>query len=61
MDTEPVKRGYSLKEAAAYLGVSQRTFERLVKENPEIQPLKISTRRIIYDIKDLDRFLEGLK
>ena len=54
MDTEPVKRGYSLKEAAAYLGVSQRTFERLVKENPEIQPLKISTRRIIYDIRDRD-------
>lgn len=49
----------TLKKAAAYIGVSQTTMRRMIRENrprpPEIRP---SENVIRYQVSDLDEWLE---
>lgn len=63
MNTEPnrvIKRLYSVKEAAAYLGRSEWSVRRLLWSGllPEV---RIAKRRVQVDIRDLDSFIEHNK
>jgi hypothetical protein len=49
------KRGFSKEEAAEYCGVSVGTLER---HGPE--PTKITKRKMVYDRRVLDRWLDEL-
>jgi len=53
----PTRRGLSLSEAAAYVGVSPASFDRLVEAGvlPGPVPLGIDLRRKIWDRLALDR------
>ena len=55
----PTKRLYSVKEAAAYLGVSEWTVRELGWAE-KVRPVKFN-RRIYFDIRDLDDFIEKSK
>ncbi len=48
------------KEAAAYIGVSVWTFKRLESSGDLPPPIKISTRRLVWDKKALDEMIDSL-
>lgn len=47
--------------AAEYLGMGTSLFTRLVSQQKLPQPIRISERRIVWDIKDLDEHIETMK
>jgi len=53
-------RCLSKVEAAHYIGVSLNTFHHLVDEGKVPPPIKISTKRIVWDKKLLDEFIDSL-
>lgn len=53
-----VKGQLSFSEARKYLGVTQLQLNELVREKV-IQCIKVSTRRVMFNIDDLDEFLES--
>lgn len=53
-------RAIKAGEAAEYIGVSRRTLNDLTNAG-RIPCCKISSRLFCYDVKDLDRFLDGCK
>ena len=57
MTIDVMKAAYNRAEAAAYIGVAQNTFVRLLISGA-IRYVKAG-RRIIVSKKELDRFLEG--
>lgn len=52
-------RGLSRKEAAAYIGVSPTTFDRLIVEGRMPAPTRIY-RRVVWDLRLLDRAWDRL-
>ncbi len=58
MDHE--QRCLKLDDAASYIGVSTATFKRMVKNGEAPKPIQISKRRIVWDKKKLDSFIEAL-
>ncbi len=48
-------------QAANYIGVSPNTFARMVQNKEAPQPIQISQRRLVWDLKALDEFIESLK
>jgi predicted DNA-binding transcriptional regulator AlpA len=49
-----------LAAAAAYLGMSVKAFQREVAANRLPPPINISSRRKLWSIRALDRFLDGV-
>ena len=47
--------------AAEYMGMGTSLFTKLVSENKLPQPIRISERRIVWDIQDLDSHIEYMK
>jgi predicted DNA-binding transcriptional regulator AlpA len=58
-----LKRLLTVKEAAAYLGLSTKTLYNQSAPNAEkrfpIKPKRIG-RKVLWDIRDLDRYIEML-
>ncbi len=62
MSTDTIKRILSIKEAAAYLGISQRTFYNYSSQYGGTIPLiKMSKRRNCVDVVDLEKFIQSRK
>lgn len=57
--TSTEKRLLSITKASKYLSISRATINRLVNQN-KIPSLKIGYRRL-FDIVELDNFVENLK
>ena len=55
------RRGLNVERAAAYLGVSRNTLLRLAKTEPLLKAIMISPRRVIWDRKDLDKYITKMK
>ena len=55
------KRLLTLGEAASYLGISARQLEYLTAEEEVRQTRLPNTRRRLYDVMDLDEFVERSK
>ena len=55
----PTRRGLHRDEAAAYVGVSAVTFDRLVAEKMMPGPLKMFGRNV-WDVRALDRAFDSL-
>lgn len=53
-------RGYNRVNAAAYIGVSPNTFDKLVKDGTMPRPIKLGAR-LIWDVRDLDKAFDKLK
>lgn len=53
-------RCLSLRQAAAYLGVSQSTFRKMVKSGDVPTPIRITEKRLVWDKKQLDEFIDSL-
>ena len=53
-------RCLSKAEAAHYIGVSLNTFHKLVAEGRVPPPIKISAKRVVWDKKRLDEFIDSL-
>ena len=53
------KRLFNVKDAGVYLGISHWTIRELLNRG-EIPYCRIG-RKILLDLRDLDRFVEGLK
>jgi excisionase family DNA binding protein len=53
------RRLLTIKETAAYLGISARTIYNTLKEFP-VRPLRLG-RAVRFDLRDLDAYIEGLK
>jgi excisionase family DNA binding protein len=53
------KRLFSLEEAAEYLGLSEDAVRDLVNQG-KLKPVR-PTRKLQFDICDLDEFIKGLK
>lgn len=51
-----IRGGMQLKEAAAYLGLSQVTVRRLV--NRGLLKRNLAVRHLLFSVKELNRFLE---
>jgi len=49
---------YNKREAAAILGISTRTFERIVSGG-EIQPIKLTAGSLRYKRSDLEQYIES--
>ena len=55
------KRLLSVVESATYLGVSKMTILRLVEDKKLPKSIKISKRRVVWDVKDLDSYIDKIK
>lgn len=55
------KRLLSVVESATYLGVSKMTILRLVEDKKLPKAIKISKRRVVWDVKDLDSYIDKIK
>jgi len=55
------KRLITKTAAAEYLGMGTSLFARLVSQDRLPQPIRISERRIVWDIQDLDEHIELMK
>jgi hypothetical protein len=60
------RQALSPKEAAAYLGMSTATLQRLRTQGLGAKFLKVDTnrgknRKVLYPIKELDKFLENVQ
>jgi len=53
-------RCLSKLEAAHYVGVSLNTFHKLVADGKVPPPIKISAKRVVWDKKRLDEFIDSL-
>jgi predicted DNA-binding transcriptional regulator AlpA len=53
-------RCLSKEEASAYLGISVHTFLRLVADGKAPSPLEISSRRRVWDVRAIDKFVDEL-
>ena len=49
------------KQAAAYMGISIRTFRRLEAEGDLPRPLLISKRKKLWDKRELDAMIDEMK
>lgn len=54
-------RCLSKVQAAQYVGVSPNTFARMVANEEAPKPIQISQRRLVWDLKSLDAFIDSLK
>ena len=59
MDRRPGRRLLTLREAACYLGISQWTLRELYWKGRV--PVVRMTRKLHFDLRDLDRFIEAAK
>jgi len=50
----------SREAAAAYVGVSPTTFDRLVKDSMMPRPKVLGARRKAWDVRVLDKFIDRL-
>ena len=57
---EQEQRCLNAAEAALYIGVSKTTFKNMVKNGQAPKPIQISPRRLVWDRKKLDSFIEAL-
>lgn len=48
------------KQAAQYIGVSMNTFIRMVDRGEAPKPIQISQRRLVWDRKQLDQYIDNL-
>jgi|TARA_Y100000996_G_scaffold383839_1_gene340106 predicted DNA-binding transcriptional regulator AlpA len=55
------KRLITKTAASEYLGMGTSLFTKLVSQNKLPQPIRISERRIVWDIQDLDDHIETMK
>jgi predicted DNA-binding transcriptional regulator AlpA len=46
------------ESAAAYIGVSVSTLQKLVREGKVKKPRQVSTGRVAYEVSDLDEYLD---
>jgi excisionase family DNA binding protein len=53
-------RCISADDAATYLGISRRTFERAVKGGTLPQGIRVGERRLVWDRHALDAYLDQL-
>ena len=53
-------RCLSCKESASYIGVSVSTFKRMVEKGDAPKPIQMSSRRLVWDRKQLDYFIDNL-
>jgi len=58
--TESQVRCLSLKESAAYIGVSPSTFQKMVKNKEAPAPIRITQKRLVWDKKQLDELIDAL-
>ena len=50
-----------LREAAgAYVSVSPNVFDRLVQQGKMPPPIRLGDRRLAWDVRELDRFIDAL-
>ena len=57
---EQEQRCLNAADAASCIGVSKTTFKKMVKNGEAPKPIQISKRRIVWDKKKLDSFIEAL-
>jgi predicted DNA-binding transcriptional regulator AlpA len=50
----------SIVQAAKYLGVGQVTFRKMVERGDAPKPIQITDRRVVWDRKQLDMFIDNL-
>ena len=55
-----MKKLLSAFEAGQYLGVGRSTFLKLAKEK-QLTSLRIGKKRVLWDVSDLDTFIENEK
>ena len=58
METD--NRCLNCAESASYMGVSISTFKRMVKKKEAPPPIRLSKRRVVWDKKQLDAFIEKM-
>lgn len=56
----PERRLMSYKQAAAYLGISERGMKELGRPQGEIQRVEIGSR-VLFDRQDLDGYIDRVK
>jgi len=63
-ETKKEKRMYSVEEAAQYLGLAPRTLYNGTGKKSKapfpIRPRRIG-RKVLFDVKDLDKFIDSLE
>ena len=57
---EDTPRGMDRVAAAAYIGASPTTFDRMVSDGRLPQPRRVSLKRFVWDRKELDRAFDKL-
>ena len=50
----------SIVQAAKYLGIGQVTFRKMVERGDAPTPIQITDRRVVWDKKQLDMFIDNL-
>jgi predicted DNA-binding transcriptional regulator AlpA len=50
----------SIVQAAKYLGIGQVTFRKMVERGDAPKPIQITDRRVVWDKKQLDMFIDNL-
>ena len=50
----------SIVQAAKYLGIGQDTFRKMVERGDAPKPIQITDRRVVWDKKQLDMFIDNL-
>jgi predicted DNA-binding transcriptional regulator AlpA len=58
--TAPVPRLLGMDHAAAFLGISPRSFEKLWRSYKLPQPYRLG-RRLVWDIKILEEYVDALR
>jgi excisionase family DNA binding protein len=58
---QSLKRLFTAKEAAEYLGFSSPWPVRQLQWNGKLPVVQLSKRRIAFDLKDLDAYIEAAK
>ena len=53
-------RMLSIVQAAKYLGIGQVTFRKMVERGDAPKPIQITDRRVVWDKKQLDMFIDNL-
>lgn len=51
----------SATESSQYLGLSKTTFLRMVKDGALPSQIRITERRIVWDVRDLDAYIDTIK
>tara|TARA_B100001248_G_C27325506_1_gene428824 strand:- start:898 stop:1095 length:198 start_codon:yes stop_codon:yes gene_type:complete len=50
----------NIVQAAKYLGIGQVTFRKMVDRGDAPKPIQITDRRVVWDRKQLDLFIDNL-